>query len=136
MADPAPCRAAEDWSASQYLKFEDERTRPPRDLLAQVPLEAPGRVADLGCGAGFLANWLGDRGAEVIAVDHSEGMLDSAREHASPNVQFRRGEFDELPLRDGEVDAAFSNLVWHHLPDEGAAAREVFRAVRPGGAGS
>jgi SAM-dependent methyltransferase len=91
-------------------------------------------VADLGCGTGFLATWLAERGAEVVAVDHSERMLASAqRRAAGGRVSFRAGELDALPLRDGEVDAAFSNLVWHHLPDHDSAAREVFRVLRPGG---
>lgn len=94
-----------------------------------------GRVADLGCGTGFLTEWLAQRGATVVGVDHSEGMLTAAQARTETGrVTFRRGELDALPLEDGEVDAAFSNLVWHHLPDHDAAAREVIRVLRPGGA--
>lgn len=92
-------------------------------------------VADLGCGTGFLASWLAAHGAHVIAVDHSERMLAKAAQRANgASLTFRRGELDALPLADGEVNAVFSNLVWHHLPDHGAAAREVFRVLAPGGA--
>ncbi|MBM4062936.1 MAG: metalloregulator ArsR/SmtB family transcription factor [Planctomycetes bacterium] len=90
-------------------------------------------VADLGCGTGFLADWLAARGARVIAVDHSERMLAAARGRSGPGITFRRGRLDALPLGDGEVDAAFANLVFHHVPDLDAAAREVFRVLRPAG---
>ncbi len=91
-------------------------------------------VADLGCGAGFLTSHLAERFTHVIAVDHAERMIEAARRRvASDHVEFRRGELERLPLEDREVDAAFANLVWHHVADMDGAAREVFRILRPGG---
>lgn len=101
------------------------------ELLAQAWPCGP-RVADLGCGAGFLTGLLAARSAEVIGVDHSERMLQEARANVA-GAEFRRGELDALPLADAEVHAAFANLVWHHVPDHDAAAREVHRVVAPGG---
>lgn len=101
------------------------------ELLAQAWPCGP-KVADLGCGAGFLSSMLAGRSAEVIGVDHSERMLREARANAV-GAEFRQGELDSLPLGDGEVHAAFANLVWHHVPDHDAAAREVYRVVAPDG---
>lgn len=90
-------------------------------------------VADLGCGSGFLAEFLVARGAQVIAIDHAPAMLAQGKHRVPHGAEFRRGELDALPLADGEVDAAFANLVWHHVADEGRAAREAFRVLKPGG---
>ena len=40
------------WNPNQYLKFDDERTRPCRDLVARIPPQNPQRIIDLGCGPG------------------------------------------------------------------------------------
>ena len=55
------------------------------------------------------------------------------RRTSSKRVEFRRGEMDQLPLQTDEVDAAFANLVWHHLADidrglmlEGWAQSQLF----------
>ncbi|MBY4895384.1 trans-aconitate 2-methyltransferase [Cupriavidus sp. AU9028] len=80
------------WSPSQYLQFEDERTRPVRDLLAAVP-EPPAdrvaRVADLGCGPGNSTELLAARfpGADLVGIDNSPDMIAAARQRL-PQVRF------------------------------------------------
>ena len=87
-------RAAAVWDPGQYLRFSDERLRPALDLLAQVGLEAPARVVDLGCGAGNVTAILRERFplAEVVGVDGSASMLEKARSSV-PGCRFELGDF-------------------------------------------
>src|SRR5689334_2919150 len=69
------------WDAQQYQKFARERARPFTDLLARVPHEQAGFIADLGCGPGVLTRALAQRWptAHVVGVDSSPAMLQQAR---------------------------------------------------------
>src|SRR5260370_30390259 len=101
-----------DWSAAQYLKFEDERTRPSRDLLAQVPLAEARRVIDIGCGPGNSTELLVRRWpqAEVIGVDTSADMLRQARERLpGPTVADANGVDLGPPAN---TDRPFANAVF------------------------
>jgi trans-aconitate 2-methyltransferase len=122
-----------DWSARQYLKFEDERTRPPRDLLAQVRLQEPGRVVDLGCGPGNSTELLIARypQAEVIGVDSSADMLRQARERLP---KWRFVEADLAHWRPQEpTDLLFANAVFQWVPDHPAVLRRLLEALPVGG---
>ena len=134
MADPAPNRQnAGEWSARQYLKFEDERTRPPRDLLAQVPLESPKRVADLGCGPGNSTELLIERfpEAETIGVDSSPDMLRQARERL-PGRTFVEGNL--ATWMPGErTDLLFGNAVFHWVPDHPKVLARLLQSLPQGG---
>ena len=134
MADPSQRhRAAEDWSAKQYLKFADERTRPPRDLLAQVPLDSPRRVADLGCGPGNSTELLVERypNAKVIGVDSSLDMLRQARKQL-PGCTFVEGDLSTWMPEPG-TELLFGNAVFHWVPDHLQALARLLQSLPTGG---
>lgn len=130
---PPPTR---DWSAAQYLKFGDERTRAARDLVAQIPLTSPRRIVDLGCGPGNSTAVLAARfpGAHISGVDSSPGMLARARQ-AMPGVDFVQGDLRTYEPGPGGADLLFSNaaLHWLRAGDRIPTAVRLLRAQPPGG---
>jgi trans-aconitate 2-methyltransferase len=122
-----------DWSPATYLKFEDERTRPARDLLAQVPLQGIGKAVDMGCGPGNSTELIAARypDAEVVGLDSSPAMLAEARARL-PKLRFETADARSW-VPDGDVDLVFANAIYQWVPDNIDQLPRVLGALKPGG---
>ena len=130
----------------------------PADLLASLPegestvsygcgdpitlasLQPGQTVLDLGSGAGldcfFAAKKVGESG-HVIGVDMTPEMIERATASAKrlnlPNVEFRQGFLEDLPVQSDTVDVIISNCVINLAPDKSRVFAEAVRVLKPGG---
>jgi arsenite methyltransferase len=101
----------------------------------------PGEVVlDLGSGGGIdvllSARRVGPAG-KAYGLDMTDEMLSLARENQRKagiaNVEFLKGEIEDVPLPDASVDVVISNCVINLSADKDRVLREAFRVLRPGG---
>ncbi len=97
-------------------------------------------VLDLGSGGGidcFLAAKTVGPTGHVIGVDMTDNMLELANTNKAKmgvtNVEFRKGEIENLPVEDNSVDVIISNCVINLSPDKLAVFQEAVRVLKPGG---
>lgn len=121
------------WSPATYLQFEDERTRPARDLLAQVRVERPRQVVDVGCGPGNSTELLTARwpDAEMIGFDTSDKMLAEARKRV-PGARFELGDAN-VWLPEPGTDVVFANAVYQWIPEHLQQLARVLSEIESGG---
>ena len=97
----------------------------------------PLKVADLGCGEGYLTLEASRFASRVLAVDRSTTVLKRAQALAGRrrvrNVTWKRGELEQLPIKDAAVDLALLSQALHHARDPQRAMNEAARIVVPGG---
>jgi SAM-dependent methyltransferase len=107
---------------------------------ALIELKPGETVLDLGSGGGIdvllSASRVGPNG-KAYGLDMTDDMLALARENlrqaGATNVEFFKGEIENIPLPDSSVDVVISNCVINLSADKSRVLREAFRVLRPGG---
>ncbi|HSF39140.1 MAG TPA: methyltransferase domain-containing protein [Thermoanaerobaculia bacterium] len=112
----------------KVTKFPRERKRS-IDLLALQPGE---RLIVIGCGTGADLPFVPD-GVRVLATDLTPAMLEQARAHARPGIEFRVMDGLALDLPDGGFDAAVLHMVLEVIPDPARCLAEAARVLKQGG---
>lgn len=97
-------------------------------------------VLDLGSGAGndcFVARTLVGEEGRITGIDFTDAMLEKASANLQKtefhNIDFIKGDIEDIPLPDQTFDVVISNCVLNLVPDKQKAFGEIFRLLKPGG---
>jgi 2-polyprenyl-6-hydroxyphenyl methylase / 3-demethylubiquinone-9 3-methyltransferase len=92
------------------------------------------RILDVGCGGGFLSNYLAAQGHAVTGLDFASDALKVARLHdATGRVEYIAGDAYRLPFPDNGFDAVCSMDFLEHVEEPERAIRETARVLMPDG---
>jgi trans-aconitate 2-methyltransferase len=121
------------WSVEQYARFEQERNRPVRDLLFQLPETTVKRAADIGCGPGNSTEILQARypAAVITAIDTSDEMIQAGRKR-TPNIQFEMASIQEW-TNPGPFDVILASAALHWVSDHESLLPALVAKLAPGG---
>ena len=125
---------ARDWDAGTYHRVSNVHTEWADQVLGRLSLTGTETVLDAGCGSGRVTAMLLDRlpHGHVVAVDAAPSMVEHAREALGDRATVLQQDLLDLTL-DEPVDAAFSNAVFHWVPDHPRLFRRLRAALVPGG---
>ena len=96
-------------------------------------------VLDVGCGGGLLAEPLARLGAQMTAIDASEGAIKAAQHHATNQglaIDYRHmpvEELAELPDMAGRFDIVYASEIIEHVSDRDPFLRSIAKLLAPGG---
>lgn len=105
------------WSPKQYSYFDEERTRPVRDLVHAIPRDDVTTAVDFGCGPGNSTEVLIERypSAAIAGIDSSSDMIDAARKRL-PQTMFEVADIAEWTASH-PMDVILANASLQWLPD-------------------
>jgi trans-aconitate 2-methyltransferase len=126
--------APADWDAVSYDELSDLQFEWGREVLDRIELTGDETVLDAGCGTGRVTALIAERvpRGRAIGVDGSPAMIETARGNLGDDVELIVSDLLDLDLP-AQVDAVFSNAVFHWIPDHDVLFRRLFGALWPGG---
>lgn len=122
-------------------RYDSARSLPPQTktlwldaLKSSIPEQEIRGVLDLGCGTGRFTAALGETfGCPVVGIEPSAAMLDIAISRNEPNVEWKQGQAEGIPLENQAVDLVYISQVFHHFIEPGPALQEINRVLTPAG---
>lgn len=115
--------------------FNEEQTL--RRICAALGTAPVGRVLEVACGPGIVAEAIAPLATELVCIDATPQMLTLARERLAKSVQsnvtFQEAFAEALPFADGAFDVVVTRLSFHHFTDIQAVLGELRRVLRPQG---